>query len=188
MAGTIDLSRTVGWFTSIAPVSLTIDASADFADSVERVQAALAGRPHRGIGFGALRYLSPDPRTRERLAAMPPRGLSFNYLGQFAGTAGGPVRVAPESPGPMRDPAGERRHLIEVDAVVRAGRLAFSWHYSRQLYQPDTITAVATGVAQELRSAVRSRAPVPGRDRFPAASVDAAELASVIARIEREAD
>ncbi|QIS12637.1 condensation domain-containing protein [Nocardia arthritidis] len=66
-----DLSRTVGWFTSMFPVcfDLTDIDPGDVAAGGDAVVAAvlsvketLRSIPDKGIGYGMLRYLNPKPR------------------------------------------------------------------------------------------------------------------------------
>ncbi|WP_037867572.1 condensation domain-containing protein, partial [Streptomyces sp. NRRL S-1868] len=52
----LDVSRTVGWFTSIYPVVLEAGGG-DWGRDIRAVKEMLRGVPDRGIGFGALRYL-----------------------------------------------------------------------------------------------------------------------------------
>ena len=78
--GDVDLSRTVGWFTSMFPVALS--AAGGWADVLKSVKEGLRSVPRRGIGFGALRHLGDGvPGTVE------PQ-VSFNYLGQFDSDSG----------------------------------------------------------------------------------------------------
>ncbi|GAB3742807.1 hypothetical protein GCM10027598_75190 [Amycolatopsis oliviviridis] len=90
LAGGADLSRTVGWFTSVVPVCLDLGdldlddafdggAAADVA--LGRVKAHLDGLPDGGIGHGLLRYL--DPRTGPELAKFAKPQIEFNYLGRI---------------------------------------------------------------------------------------------------------
>ncbi|MBB5857894.1 non-ribosomal peptide synthase/polyketide synthase [Amycolatopsis umgeniensis] len=90
LAGGADLSRTVGWFTSVVPVCLDLgdldldDAFAGGAAAVvalERVRAHLDGLPDAGIGHGVLRYL--NPRTGPELAKFAKPQIEFNYLGRI---------------------------------------------------------------------------------------------------------
>ena len=78
----IDITRTVGWFTSIYPFVLNVDkSSSDFSSSLILVKESLRKIPHKGIGYGILRYLgSGFERELET-------GVIFNYLGDFGGTA-----------------------------------------------------------------------------------------------------
>ncbi|MEV7551149.1 non-ribosomal peptide synthase/polyketide synthase [Amycolatopsis sp. NPDC089917] len=90
LAGGADLSRTVGWFTSVVPVCLDLgdldldDAFAGGAAAgvaLERVKAHLGGLPDGGIGHGLLRYL--DPRSGPELAKFAKPQIEFNYLGRI---------------------------------------------------------------------------------------------------------
>ncbi|MFD5095498.1 non-ribosomal peptide synthase/polyketide synthase [Amycolatopsis thailandensis] len=90
LAGGADLSRTVGWFTSVVPVCLDLgdlDVDDAFAGgaaagvALGRVKAHLDGLPDGGIGHGLLRYL--DPRTGPELAKFAKPQIEFNYLGRI---------------------------------------------------------------------------------------------------------
>ena len=85
----IDLSRTVGWFTSYFPVHLSLAACGDTADSIKRIKNQLRAIPNQGIGYGILRYLDRDPRARESLDAVLPPLVLYNYLGQVSRGIGG---------------------------------------------------------------------------------------------------
>src|SRR5262249_6225420 len=78
----LDLSRTVGWFTAIFP--MTLDAGdTDPLRLLGSIKAQVRQVPRAGIGFGLLRYLSGDAELATRLGAVPRPAVSFNYLGQF---------------------------------------------------------------------------------------------------------
>ncbi|CAM5499917.1 Linear gramicidin synthase subunit B [Streptomyces tendae] len=89
-----DLSRTVGWFTSMFPVRLDVgDADVEEAlaggaaagQVVKAVKEQLLRIPDKGMGHGLLRYLNEE--TAAVLAGHPTGQIAFNYLGQFsAGT------------------------------------------------------------------------------------------------------
>ncbi|MBY8848475.1 amino acid adenylation domain-containing protein, partial [Saccharothrix sp. MB29] len=101
--GGADLSRTVGWCTSIHPVRLDpggLDRAEAFAGGpaaghlVKRVKEQLRQVPDKGIGFGMLRHLNSD--TGPVLAAPPSPLVGFNYLGRFG--AGGPEATGRSCP------------------------------------------------------------------------------------------
>jgi amino acid adenylation domain-containing protein/non-ribosomal peptide synthase protein (TIGR01720 family) len=86
-----DLSRTVGWFTSMFPVRLDV-AGADLDEAfaggpasgavVKAIKEQLLVVPDRGVGYGLLRYLNPD--TAEVLRRHATGQIGFNYLGRYA--------------------------------------------------------------------------------------------------------
>ncbi|MGW7574648.1 amino acid adenylation domain-containing protein [Streptomyces sp. NPDC054765] len=140
-----DISRTVGWFTSIFPVLLDSPADRSWRDLILSTKESLRAVPHRGIGYGALRYLATDEPQRRALADGPRPEVSFNYLGQWSdGTAGSELyRGQQFDYGQEHSPREERPHLLDFVGEVRDGRLAFTVHYSSELYDRDTVQALA---------------------------------------------
>ena len=119
-----DLSRTVGWFTSIFPVRLD-PGPVDVADALaggpaagsalKRVKEQLRAVPDRGLGYGLLRHLNPE--TAAELAALPAPQISFNYLGRFAVGH----RPAHWTAGARRGRAGRRLRRRDAGRAVHAG-------------------------------------------------------------------
>ena len=62
----VDLSRTVGWFTTISPVVLELGESDTPGETLRAVKEELRRIPNEGIGYGALRYLSAGIRQSPR--------------------------------------------------------------------------------------------------------------------------
>ncbi|VEG55906.1 peptide synthetase [Mycolicibacterium aurum] len=114
-----DLSRTVGWFTAIAPVRLA-GASAtspeDFVAALARVKETLRTVPDGGVGYGQLRYC--NPRTAAALSRLPAPQLLFNYLGRWNSSGTEDWQSAPED-GCLRtapDPDLGTPYLLEINA------------------------------------------------------------------------
>ncbi|MEZ4868990.1 MAG: amino acid adenylation domain-containing protein [Caldilineaceae bacterium] len=91
----LDLSRTVGWFTTLFPVLLSLAPTAadDTGALIKSVKEQLRHIPQHGIGYGLLRYL--NPATGAALAALPKAEVLFNYLGQFDDLALAPAHYQP---------------------------------------------------------------------------------------------
>ncbi|PSL53321.1 non-ribosomal peptide synthase protein (TIGR01720 family)/amino acid adenylation domain-containing protein [Saccharothrix carnea] len=152
----VDLSRTVGWFTTMYPVALTVpDGEPPWRDLVKAVRRQSRTIPGNGLGFGALRYLG-SPQTRARLDAERGRPeVVFNYLGQWDSATGqadgGLYRAARESIGQEGDPADRGSHLLEVTGGVAAGQLRFSWDYQPDRHERSTVERVAGDFLDALR-------------------------------------
>src|SRR5262249_15681149 len=57
----VDVSRTVGWFTTIYPVLLEVNGNRNQAgEVVKQVKEQVRGIPGQGLGYGVLRYLGSD--------------------------------------------------------------------------------------------------------------------------------
>jgi non-ribosomal peptide synthase protein (TIGR01720 family) len=189
----VDLSRTVGWFTSIFPLVLESPATKSSADALRSMRDSLRRVPNGGIGYGVLRYLRGDPEVARRLEAMPQAEISFNYLGQFGrGGRGSPdVRRAAISPGAGRSPRQIRRYLLDINAVLVDGVLELTWSFSVSRYRPSTIQSLAQRFVDCLRvliascsSAARGYAPAD----FPDVDLSQEDLDAVLAEISAPAE
>jgi len=152
----VDLSRTIGWFTSLFPVLLDLNSANEqssetfFSAAIKQIKETLRAIPNRGIGYGILRYL----RTEPSLAS--PSEVRFNYLGQTDQLLGddGWFSLATESSGMARSPQNHRTTLLEINAWVKAGELQVSWLYSNAIHQPETIQALADDFISILRQII----------------------------------
>jgi non-ribosomal peptide synthase protein (TIGR01720 family) len=150
--GAPDVSRTVGWFTSLFPLELKVGSHATPAEDLKAVKEQLRRIPRHGVGYGLLRYLAGDEDLSRRLAELPRAAVAFNYLGQFGGSgleASGD-EVDPSWCGPNRSPRGGRRHLIEVNAGVARDALSVTWTYAENIHRRETIEWIAGRFLDEL--------------------------------------
>ena len=146
--GDIDLTRTVGWFTSLYPVRLdpgpldleqALAVGAPLGRALKTIKEQLRAVPGKGLGYGLLRYLNAE--TAATLAAQPAPQLGFNYLGRFAG-GGADAMWAPAGTGEAArlsggDPAMPLAHVIEINALTLEGadgpRLVANWSFASAL-------------------------------------------------------
>ncbi|HSZ28438.1 MAG TPA: condensation domain-containing protein, partial [Pseudonocardiaceae bacterium] len=148
----VELSRTVGWFTSQFPVTLAIASDTGWGELLKSVKEQLRAIPHRGLSYGALRYLNPDSPLRAD--AIPQ--ISLNYHGQWEAAAdSGELYRGLASPlAPDHAPDIDRPHLLDVIGVIAAGELQLSWTYSENVHDEATITQLASHMLQALRQIV----------------------------------
>ncbi|MFI9000578.1 amino acid adenylation domain-containing protein [Streptomyces sp. NPDC053541] len=144
----VDLSRTVGWFTTMFPVAL--EAYDGWEQQIKHTKELLRAVPHRGLGHGALRHL------RGALDGAPVPRVSFNYLGQFDASAGdgGVFRTSALHPGGEYAPVEERPHLLDVVGRVVDGRLVVDWAYATSVHDTDTVAGLAERFTAELTSLI----------------------------------
>ncbi|GGX36954.1 hypothetical protein GCM10010297_67750 [Streptomyces malachitofuscus] len=152
----VDLSRTVGWFTSVFPVRLDAgpaDPADAFAggpaaeEAVRRVRDHLAELPANGVGYGLLRHL--NPRTREVLAAREPARVEFNYLGRFGIPEDTDWSYAPEEDAADIGPEADMRegHALSINVVTEDREdgpvLAAHWSHLEGLLPRETVEDLA---------------------------------------------
>ncbi|MGC4746973.1 amino acid adenylation domain-containing protein [Micromonospora sp. DT201] len=153
----VDLSRTVGWFTSMFPVRL--DTPTQPWDGRDEAMAAMAGirtqlRDVRdgGLGFGLLRYLNPD--TEPLLADLGRREIGFNYLGRLGTSDGSDDDDDTGGLGGGADDGMPFSHALEINAVTRSypdgPRLSATWTWPRDIFAEEDVRFLADAWCAEL--------------------------------------
>ncbi|MEM9004406.1 MAG: amino acid adenylation domain-containing protein [Cyanobacteria bacterium P01_F01_bin.86] len=176
----VDISRTVGSFTSLFPLLLDLPEEKNIEAIIKSTKEQLRAIPNHGIGFGLLRYLSSSD-VMDRVRTIPTPDIAFNYLGHFdqiQSKSG--WKAASESIGENSNSHLNRSQLLEIKALIIEGELRIDWTYSGNFHRRGTIE----GLAQRYLSAIRSiiehcqKADHSGYtpSDFPNANLDQAEL------------
>ncbi|MBE7376782.1 condensation domain-containing protein, partial [Pseudomonas lopnurensis] len=183
MFADLDVSRTLGWFTSVYPVRLSPQKSV--GASIKTIKEQLRGVPNKGLGYGVLRYLG-DPSTRALLQALPQPRISFNYLGQFDGSF-----AADESLfGPLAGERGREQspqaplgNWLTLNGSVYGGQLSLDWVFSQEVFDAEEVQALADDYAAELRLLIEHCVAQENQgftpSDFPLVSVSQAQLDSL---------
>jgi amino acid adenylation domain-containing protein/non-ribosomal peptide synthase protein (TIGR01720 family) len=179
----VDLSRTVGWFASLYPVLLTPSPDAGLGPTVKAVKEQLRAVPHRGIGYGVLRYLGSEADART-LSALPRAEVLFRYVGQYH--LASPLLTVMD---PAEPQAPSRRHKLALVAGVADGQLRLTWFFSDAMYQRATIEDLAGRYAAVLRALITggdlAAQPAYTPSDFPLAGLDQGKLDRLLARIKK---
>jgi amino acid adenylation domain-containing protein/non-ribosomal peptide synthase protein (TIGR01720 family) len=180
----LDLTRTIGWFTSLYPVRLAWRDGEAPGPRLQRMKAQLRAIPGHGLGYGVLRYLRPDAALD---CACP---LVVNYLGQLDNAIGRAawLPAAREGSGPPAAAAFPRAGEIELNAFVIDGQLQMAWTYSGRRHHRQTVAALAASYGECLRELIDhctspttiARAPVDGEAFNWSASQVSAVAAAIL--------
>ena len=171
--GDVDLSGTVGWFTSLFPVRLdpgALDVDDAMAGggalgrALKSIKEQLRALPDNGLGYGVLRYL--NPQTAAQLEGFASPQIGFNYLGRFAASAASDWGGADEA---VRlgagDPAMPLSHCIEVNALTlddrEGARFTATWSWAPALVTDAEVRDLAERWFAALEALVR-HATAPG--------------------------
>ncbi|MFJ4474305.1 non-ribosomal peptide synthase/polyketide synthase [Streptomyces xanthochromogenes] len=178
-----ELARTIGWFTSQFPVTLTPQGPAeapDWAATLKSVKERLRAVPRRGLGHEALGRLGSPAPEAAALRELPLPQVCFTYHGQWESGRGGDFAPAADVPPGDMDPAEPLDHLLDVSAVVRDGALEITWHYSDQVHHEPTVRALADGMLRALTQVTEHCASPDAGGRtpsdFPLARLDQAAV------------
>ncbi|HMF55053.1 MAG TPA: amino acid adenylation domain-containing protein [Pyrinomonadaceae bacterium] len=190
----VNLSRTVGWFTSAFPVLLQLDDPVTPGKALRSIKEQLRAIPDNGINYGLLRYMDAQPELAATLRSLPQPGVSFNYLGQVDRMleSASIFGLARTSVGPTRDGRNRRTHLLEVNAGIFDGELRLDWSYSSELHNDTTIERLAKTFAQALRGIIEHcLSPGAGGytpSDFPLAKLDQQRLDELLKTVGPVAD
>ncbi|MGN4562422.1 amino acid adenylation domain-containing protein, partial [Bacillus cereus group sp. MYBK5-2] len=148
----LDITRTVGWFTSQYPVVLPIEAKADLSYQIKSIKEGLRKTPNKGIGYGLLKYLSENQEKQD--FTLKPE-ISFNYLGQFdqdlENTA---MQPSSYSSGEPQSKQNVRSYVLDINGMISGGKLSLDINYSRKQYQRETIKKLANGLQVSLQEVI----------------------------------
>ncbi len=134
----IDLSRTVGWFTTIYPVKLVKSKDSNMGHLIKQTKEILRKIPNKGIGYGILRYLSQNKIISEN----DKRIISFNYLGQLDNITTNKEKLfqnTQEKMGDMISPKSKCNHLLDINGYVILGKLNLDIRYISKLFSEKNI-------------------------------------------------
>jgi amino acid adenylation domain-containing protein/non-ribosomal peptide synthase protein (TIGR01720 family) len=153
--GGVDVSRTLGWFTTMYPVCLAPGGAGDLGAAIKSVKEQLRAVPNKGLGYGLLRYLA-TPEIGEELKKLPQARVTFNYLGQFDQSFEGGTLFEPasESGGRTRSAGAPLDNRLLVNCQIYDGELGVAWHFSEGQYRPQTIERLASAYRAELEAII----------------------------------
>ncbi|WP_205195787.1 non-ribosomal peptide synthetase [Chitinophaga sp. Cy-1792] len=156
IGGGVDVTRTVGWFTTLFPVLLDLE-QPDAISQLIAVKEHLHRVPDKGIGYGVLRYLGGK---KDELQPQ----IAFNYLGDFGTGAGNDeapqfsfigdyhgLEVAPER---------LRSTVLNVSGMVVAGQLRMTIGYSKAQFEEATVRRLLSALEQQLQQLITTLAAI----------------------------
>jgi amino acid adenylation domain-containing protein/non-ribosomal peptide synthase protein (TIGR01720 family) len=179
-----DLTRTVGWFTTLYPVGFRL-ANAGLSTQIKAIKESLRAVPDQGIGYGLLRYLHPNVDVRTALSGAGCE-LVFNYLGQLDNLQRetGLLRLSDEATGAAHGAEELRDAVLSVNAAVLDGELHVDWTFSDNLHERATIERLSNAFLSHLEAAIEhcSRPESFGYtpSDFPLARLDQSSLDRVV--------
>jgi len=174
----VDLSQTVGWFTTIYPLTLSLAPEGSLADLICMVKESYRAIPNKGIGFGVLQHICQNPAFKD----LPSSELVFNYLGQFDQVVNSDTQFgqANESGGNNISPARKVTHPLTLNGMVSGGRLSFALTFDHALYDTSAVQILCDNISKALKQIIEHCiATERGRytpSDFPLAQVSKTEL------------
>lgn len=135
----IDITRTIGWFTSIYPVILDVGEKNDIGILIKQVKETLRKIPNKGIGYSILKYLTNKENMKLEFKLKPQIG--FNYLGQVEGSdEKSEIKISDVEINSCNiSKTFNKQHLVDVNGMIINGELRLRFSYNQNMYSRDSI-------------------------------------------------
>jgi len=146
----LDVSRTVGWFTSLFPVVLDLSGRSKPSEQLRIIRETLEAIPKRGVGYGILHHLTP-PELIGRAAFPEEPEILFNYLGEFGSDAEGDLSVVREFTENTVSPSFRRFHPMIFEGMVTEGELRLSLSRNRHVLTGNAAEKLLSSFREEIR-------------------------------------
>jgi non-ribosomal peptide synthase protein (TIGR01720 family) len=141
----VDINRTLGWFTTVYPVSLDICSKEEVGSLIADTKDMLRAIPEKGIGYSVLRYLGTE--EQQETLSKNYQEIIFNYLGSFDNSVSKKedslVGFASESAGEAISQNNKNPHRIAINSMVVNNTLQLDWSYDSKRYHKETIEKIA---------------------------------------------
>ncbi|HEX6288825.1 MAG TPA: SDR family NAD(P)-dependent oxidoreductase [Herpetosiphonaceae bacterium] len=163
----LDISRTVGWFTTHTPRLFDLRDARDLGHAVRLVKEQGRLNPHRGFDHNVLHHLNTDPDISTRLRALPQPEIIFLYHGRIMSGEGyrrfskrSLIRSFLPFPGAGTGKQNIVPRVLHVSAHIGEGQLQCGLLYMERV---AIIEQVAQSFLQVLADIVRHLSPLEQR-------------------------
>ncbi|WP_281177051.1 non-ribosomal peptide synthetase [Paraburkholderia bannensis] len=178
----VDLSRTVGWFTTRFPVVLPAHAATP-ADALIAVKERMRAVPHKGFHWGLLEA----ERTRARPA------VSFNYLGRFDQAIDADSRFAFSEQSAGRNLSDDARvdYALDLNGLIAGESLVLRWRFDPARVTRATVERLMSGFERNVHTLLaHCVAAPPGATAadFPLSGLNQSQLSALGLKLGQVAD
>jgi non-ribosomal peptide synthase protein (TIGR01720 family) len=186
-----DVSRSVGWFTSLYPVRMEVREGGSIEEVMKEVKEEMRRVPDRGVGYGVYRYLMRRDEEAEERVEEEVGEIGFNYLGQFDGVLGerSEWEMSERGGGRMSSRENRRGQLLEVNAMIVGGRLGVEISYSELVHEEETVRRLGERMREVIEEIIkmseREGAGLYTPSDFPEANLSQIELDELIEDLEQ---
>ncbi|WP_019640671.1 non-ribosomal peptide synthetase [Paenibacillus fonticola] len=145
----VDVTRTVGWFTSIYPVTFELKKTEGIAYWIKSFKEKLRRIPNKGVGYGVLKYLAPAEKSGLGSGAQPE--ISFNYMGHLnRKIATDNMSISELYAGTAVSPQSERVYVLDITGIVVDGKLTLRVDFDKHEYRTTTMKAFMENYKKQL--------------------------------------
>ncbi|MET3210040.1 UNVERIFIED_CONTAM: iturin family lipopeptide synthetase A [Paenibacillus sp. PvR008] len=164
----LDISRTVGQFTSVYPIVLDIKSADELSLLLKRVKETVRQVPNQGLGYGVLRYLTEASNPTDPKRSRHPE-IGFRYIDSlhpesvYFSTSPLEAEIAPGT----KDADSGSSYALYMDSRLEGGKLSIRISYDRNAYEERTIKQLLSRFETHLLNAIRHCLDQSGQELTP---------------------
>ncbi|MEC2746458.1 condensation domain-containing protein, partial [Bacillus cereus] len=145
----LDISRTVGWFTTMYPIVLQV--SYNIANQIKSVKEEVRKRPNKGIGYGILKERFPSCKD------LTQNTIRFNYLGEIDNSLGdGWFTIVDYQSGSEQSKDNHITTLLDIVAMVKNKNLEIHVTFSTSHFQKNFVENLFSDYLERLQIYIQS--------------------------------
>ncbi|MGW8957675.1 amino acid adenylation domain-containing protein [Paenibacillus sp. NPDC055715] len=152
----VDVSRTVGRFTSVYPYVVDVSKPEDLAYQIKLVKDNLRRVPNKGVGYGILRYLTDrEQQDRATLFSAKPPEISFSFDGEAREGTTWRTSTLSTFAGTEISPLTEKAPSFDIHGAVADERLRIVFEYNAHEYEASTVERLTASFKNHLIELIR---------------------------------
>ncbi|MBU3090545.1 amino acid adenylation domain-containing protein [Clostridium sp. CF011] len=155
-----DVSRTLGWFTSIYPVVLNMEETIE--KSICTIKESMRKIPNKGIDYSILKYLNPYEEQLNKVSQ-----ISFNYLGQIEKLKGEEITLSDMAIGEAVNGKIARKYALDISCKIENSVFKIAFDYSAHLFNDEVINKLSENYVQALERLINHCASVKEIKKTP---------------------
>lgn len=179
----VDVSRTLGWFTTVFPVVFDLALNPIGAEFFNHVRTTIKSVPNKGIGHGILRELS----VIEALKQGQQPQVCFNYLGKTdsqskSTSSSSVINMERMNFAQPRAANSSRAFVFEINCIANEDKLSVIWSFSDKIHTKKTVEMLSSKFMQNIDALLRLNTFVESKEndaQFDLSELDESELGSL---------
>lgn len=185
MDDAMDVSRTIGWFTALYPVLLSVRDQQSWPDVIRHVKETLNTVPLNGMPFQCAQYIARQSTELDNQAQ-----ISFNFLGQRTDDQPGNWEAIDLDSKNWIANDFPRQHLLDITAAIEGEVLQVNWIYHRELHHTETIQRLSEALVTSLQELTGQMNTISGNvftpSDFPLTTLDQQQVDTIYNRVQQE--
>ncbi|WBW99495.1 non-ribosomal peptide synthetase [Oceanirhabdus sp. W0125-5] len=146
----VDITRTVGWFTTIYPVLIQVEKSKPLSYNLKKNKENIRKIKNKEINYNIFKYMTSNDNQLTQES-----DIIFNYLGQFDSDINTETfNLSDYSSGQNIGNKNQISYKLEVNAVVIEQELNIHIKYNNNEYEVETIKKIAANYKNDLEKLI----------------------------------